>query len=104
MTKRNGKKNMTVIFAIFLKKLKFSLIFSKRTKTCDQKWKKCLLKMAEADYQYHKDQRITRNGYCTLDPVPSTSTDVRFQSRIILVKKAKSNYEAEKYASGSDIY
>ena len=53
--------------------------------------------MAEADYQYYEDQRTTKNGYCTLDPVPFTSTDIRFQSCIIQVKKAKSNYEAEKY-------
>ena len=46
-------------------------------------------------------QAATRNGYCILDPVPSTSTDIRFQSRIIQVKKAKSNYEAEKYAPGT---
>ena len=52
--------------------------------------------MAEADYQYYEDQRTTRNGFCTLDPVPSTSTDIRFQSRIIQAKKVKSNYEAEK--------
>ena len=57
--------------------------------------------MAEADYQYYKDQRTTRNGYCRLDPVPSTSTDIRFQFHIIQVKKAKSNYEAEKYAPGT---
>ena len=57
--------------------------------------------MAEADYQYYEDQRTTRNGFCTLDPVPSTSTDIRFQFRIIQVKKAKSNYETEKYAPGT---
>ena len=57
--------------------------------------------MAEADYQYYEDQRTTRNVYCTLDPVPSNSTGIRFQFRIIQVKKAKSNYEAEKYAPGT---
>ena len=57
--------------------------------------------MVEADYQYYEDQRTTRNGFCTLDPVPSTSTDIRFQSCIIQVKKVKSNYEAEKYAPGT---
>ena len=61
-------------------------MFSKRTKTCDRRRKKILLKMAKADYQYYEDQRTTRNGFCTLDPVPSTSTDIRFQPRIIQVK------------------
>ena len=101
LIKRNGKKNITVMLTIFLKKRSFCLMFSKRTKTCDQRWKKILLVLAEADYQYYEDQRTTRNGFCTLDAVPSTSTDIRFQSRIIQVKKAKSNYEAEKYAPGT---
>ena len=34
--------------------------------------------MVEADYQYCEDQCATRNDYPTLDPVPSTSTDIKF--------------------------
>ena len=54
-----------------------------------------LLKMAKADYQYCEDQKTTR-CYCTLKSVPSTSSDIRFQSHIIQVKKAKAKHEAEK--------
>ena len=77
-----------MIFTIFLKRLKFSLMFSKSTKPAIRDGKNCLLKIAEAHYQYYEDQRTTRKGYCTLDPVPFTSTDIRFQSRIIQVKKS----------------
>ena len=35
--KKKRKKNITVMFTIFLKKVKFSLVFSERIKTCDQR-------------------------------------------------------------------
>ena len=76
-------------------------VFQKDKNLQSEMEKKCRLKIAEADYQYYEDQRTIRTGYCTLDPMPSTSTDIRFQPRIIQVKKAKSNYEAEKYAPGT---
>ena len=60
-----------------------------------------LLKMTKADYQYYKDQKKIRHCYCTLESVPSTLSDIRFQSCIIQVEKAKAKHEAEKNISGA---
>ena len=55
-----------------------------------------LLKMTKANYQYYEDKKATRNCHCTLEFVPSTSNNIRLQSHIIQVKKAKAKHEAEK--------
>ena len=85
----------------FLEKTKVLFdVFQKDKNLRSEMEKKHLFKMAETDYQYYEDQR-TRHGYCTIESIPSTSTDIRFQSRTIQVEKSKSNYETEKNTRGT---
>ena len=60
-----------------------------------------LLKMTKTGYQYYEDQKTIRHCYCTLESVPSISSDIRFQFRIIQVEKAKAKHEAEKNICGT---
>ena len=86
----------------FLEKAKILFnVFQKDKNLRSEMEKKYLLKMAEVDYQCYEDQRTTRCGYCTLEPVPSTSIDIRFQSRIVQVEMAQANYETKKKTTGA---
>ena len=60
-----------------------------------------LLKMTKPYYQYYEDQKTIRHCYCILESVPSTLSDIKFQSRIIQVEKAKAKHEAEKNICGT---
>ena len=75
-------------------------VFQKDKNLRSEMEKQYFLKMTKADYQYYENQGTTRSGYCTLEPVPFTSTDIRFQSRIIQVEKAKANHETENNTTG----
>ena len=86
----------------FLKKTKKLFdVFQKDQKLRSEMEKEYLLKMTKADYQYYEDQKTIRHCYCTLESVPSTSSDIRFQSHIIQVEKAKAKHEAEKNICGT---
>ena len=63
-------------------------VFQKDQKLHSEMEKDYLLKMTKADYQYYEDQKTIRHCYCTLESVPSTLSDSRFQSCIIQVEKA----------------
>ena len=76
-------------------------VFQMDQKLRSEMEKDYLLKMTKADYQYYEDQKTIRHCYCTLESVPSTSSDIRFQSRIIPVEKAKAKHEAEKNICGT---
>ena len=76
-------------------------VFQKDQKLHSEMEKDYLLKMTKADYQYYKDQKTIRHCYCTLESIPSTSSDVRFQFCIIQVEKAKAKHEAEKNICGT---
>ena len=68
----------------FLEKTKKLLnVFQKKQKLRSEMEKDHLLKMTKANYQYYEDKKATRNCHCTLESVPSTSSDIRLQSRII---------------------
>ena len=71
-------------------------VFQKDQKLRSEMEKDYLLKMTTADYQYYEDQKTIRHCYCTLESVPSTSSDIGFQSRIIQVEKAKAKHKAKK--------
>ena len=75
--------------------------FQKNRKLRLEMEKDYLLKMTKADNQYYEDQKTIRHCYCTLESVPSTSSDIGFQSRIIQVEKAKAKHEAEKNIRGT---
>ena len=95
------KKYYSDVSRFLEKTKKLFNVFQKDQKLRLEIEKDHFLKMTKSDYQYYEDQKTIRHCYCTLESIPSTSSDTRFQSRIIQVEKAKAKHEAEKNICGT---